>query len=214
MKKIFTFLAICMFIGANAQEEAVASNQIKNGFYIESLVGTATADYTDGSTGLGLKLGSVWYFGEDDFWRPGLKTVWFRGATYFGEDEFILQASVANIGFANIFEFKHNIGLEANINFGYHLVYIDNDTRYDNYNSRNPYNEEFTGGGILINPEIKFRYNVLSIGLDFVFSKVKEYNSDNDGYYDYNLDTYISSNNFLKRKTAFSAINLTFGAKF
>ena len=214
MKKIFTLLAICLFIGVNAQDEAIESKLIKDGFYVESLIGTVATDYTDGNTGLGLKLGSVWYFGEDNFWRPGFKTVWFRGATYFGEEEFILQASVANVGFANIFEFKHNLGLEANINFGYNLVYIDNDTRYDNYNSRNPYNEEFSGSGIFINPEIKFRYKVLSIGLDFVFSKVKEFNTDEEGYYDYNSDTYISTNIFLKRKTPFSAINLTIGAKF
>jgi len=220
MKKIFTLLAICMFVGANAQEDSVESKLIKNGFYVETFVGTATTDYTDGTTGGGLKLGNVWYFGESDFWRPGFKTVWFRGAAYFGDNDVIVQGSVMNVGFANIIEFKPNLGLEVNINVGYNVVYVDNERSYDYYNGS--YNQtmysgdEFTGGGVMINPELKFRYDVLAIGLDFVFSKVNEY-SDNyydGGYYNTNDPYYYNNLNNIERKTGLTAINLSIGAKF
>jgi len=214
MKKIITLLAICMFVGANAQVEEVESKLIKNGFYVETFVGTATTDFTDSSAGGGLKLGNVWYFGESDFWRPGFKTVWFRGAAYFNNDEVTVQASILNVGFANIIEFKPNIGLEANINIGYNIVIINSDDYgyYNNgYNSNNNYYDDFTGGGVMINPEIKFRYNVLSIGLDFVFSNVTDYNDYN--YY-YNNPDPIYLDGYIKRKTGLTAINFTIGAKF
>jgi len=224
MKNIFTILAICLFIGANAQDGEIESKLIKNGFYVETFVGTATTDFTDSSIGGGVKLGNVWYFGSSNFWRPGFKTVWFRGSTYFNEDDAIVQGSILNVGFANIIEFKHNLGLEANINFGYNIVYTANDRDYY-YNSNgyynNHYDDDFTGGGIMINPEIKFRYNVLAIGLDFVFSNIKEYSDHDDYYYNEFNNTsdphfYNNSNyrNEIKRKTGLTAINLTIGAKF
>jgi len=223
MKKIFTLIAICMFVGANAQEDLIESKLIKNGMFVESFAGIASTDYSDGTTGFGLKLGNVWYFGESDFWRPGFKTVWFRGAAYFGDNDVIVQGSVINVGFANIIEFKPNLGLEVNINVGYNIVYVDNESSYDYYNgsyTQTMYSgDEFTGGGVMINPELKFRYNVLAIGLDFVFSKVTEYGEYNDyyynsGYYNPNDPYYYNNQNEIKRKTGLTAINLTIGAKF
>ena len=201
MKKIFTLLAICLFVGANAQDEAVESKLIKNGMYIESFAGIASTDFSNGNTGFGVKLGNVWYFGSSDFWRPGFKTVWFRGSAYFGDNGSIVQGSILNVGFANIIELKSNLGLEANINVGYNIVYSENDYIGGN---------DFTGGGVMINPELKFRYNVLAIGLDFVFSKVIEYgNYDEDEGY-----VGLGMHNLIKRETGLTAINLTIGAKF
>ena len=238
MKKIFTLFSIFMFIGANAQDEAVESKLIKNGFYVETFVGTADTEFTDGLAGGGLKLGNVWYFGSSDFWRPGFKTVWFRGAGYLSDKDAIIQGSIMNVGFANIIEFTPNLGLEANINVGYNIVYTSNDRDYyydNNYYYNNTYNNgynnnvynnrydsDFTGGGVMINPEIKFRYHILSIGLDFVFSNVKEYSDQTEynwnGHYTSDptpLDNYYyNSRNRIKRETGLTAINLTIGAKF
>lgn len=219
MKKIFTLLAICMFIGANAQEDSML---IKNGFYVETFAGIASTDFNDGDTGFGVKLGNVWYFGSSNLWRPGFKTVWFRGSAYFGDNGPTIQGSILNVGFANIIEFKPNLGLEVNLNFGYNLVYVENDKSYDYYNgyyTETIYsNDEFTGGGIMFNPEIKFRYNVLAIGLDFVFTKVTEYSDtyDNDYYYNNgpNDPIFYNNTNKIKRKTGLTTINLTIGAKF
>ncbi|PHS10732.1 MAG: hypothetical protein COA88_00140 [Kordia sp.] len=207
MKKIFTLLAICLFIGANAQDEAVDSKLIKNGFYVESFGGIVTTDFNKGDSGFGLKLGNVWYFGSSDLWRPGFKTVWFRGATYFGDNGSTVQGSILNVGFANIIEFKPNLGLEANINFGYNIIYSEN--RYTG-------GSDFIGGGMMFNPELKFRFNVLAVGLDFVFTKAREFGDDDDydSYYDYNSNTYINYNDSIKRKVGLTAINLSIGAKF
>lgn len=209
MKKIFTLLAICMFIGANAQEDSMI---IKNGFYVDTFAGIASTDFNDGDTGFGVKLGNVWYFGSSDLWRPGFKTVWFRGSAYFGDNGSTVQGSVLNVGFANIIEFKPNLGLEANINFGYNFVYSEN---------RFTGGSDFTGGGIMFNPEIKFRYNVLAIGLDFVFTKVTEYSDyyDNDYYYSNEFTNpgdplFYGNTNDIKRKIGLTTINLTIGAKF
>jgi hypothetical protein len=58
----------------------------------------------------------------------------------------------------------------------------------------------------MLNPEIKFRYNVLAVGLDFVFSKITSFESESFGY--------AGSSNTSTIKTDFTAINLTIGAKF
>jgi len=184
--KIITILAILLYAGMNAQEE---SKIIKNGFYVDTFIGTATTDFTSNNDlGFGVKLGNVWYFGSNEVWRPGVKTVWFRGSAYFGDFSAItIQGSVVNIGFANVFEFTDNIGLEANINVGYNIVYAEND--FDDY----------TGGGIMFNPELKFRYNVLAVGLDMIFTRVNDYDDE----------ITVGGN-----KIDFSSINLSIGAKF
>ena len=66
--------------------------------------------------------------------------------------------------------------------------------------------DDFIGGGMLFNPEIKFRYNVLAIGLDFAFTKVTEY-SEEEFFNGFDYEHYT-------RDTPFSSVNLTIGAKF
>lgn len=195
MKKILFIVALCTFFGKVAAQE---NKLTKNGFYVESILGTAKFENLDPMFGGGLKLGNVWYFGSNDVWKPGVKTVWLRATTYFGEDNFMLQGSVANIGFANIFKFSEKLGLEANINFGYNVVYNSYDYEYYDYDYGYYYNDtdDIVSGGILINPEVKFRFNVLAVGLDFTFSSLKEFDDENN------------------RNFGLSAVHLSFGAKF
>lgn len=109
------------------------------------------------------------------------------------------------MGFANVFEFKPNIGLEVNLNVGYNVVIGIFDSYYDD-NYYDDYNDDFAGGGILFNPEIKFRYNVFAIGLDLAFTNATEYTEQS--YYNGLYDEYYT------RDTSFSSINFTVGAKF
>lgn len=197
-KTLFTLIAMVCLTITNAQEQEVTTKILKNGFNVESFIGTATTDYSSGDFGVGLKLANYWYFGDNQIWKPGVKSTWFRGATYFGDDVTTFQASVLNVGFANAFEFTNNIGLEVNLNLGYNVVVGVFDDIYSA--------DDFIGGGMLFNPEIKFRYNVLAIGLDFAFSKVTEYTEEeyyNGSYYEH-----------FTRDTPFKSINLTIGAKF
>jgi hypothetical protein len=103
-----------------------------------------------------------------------------------------------------VFEFKPNIGLEVNLNLDYNVVIGVYDGYYDDYYN-DYYSNDFAGGGILFNPEVKFRYNVFAIGLDFAFTKVTEYFEEEY----FNGTSY----EYYKRDTPFTAINFTFGAK-
>lgn len=199
MKKLFLTLITLISISSSAQ----IGKLDKNGFYVEGIFGTATTDIQDAAFGGGLKLGNIWYFGNSGIWHPGLKTVWFRGTTYFNDSDILIQGSVTNVGFANLFKFNESIGLETNINVGYNIVYNkaeyynNNKYYYDGYNFYNYDNydyNEVVGGGVMINPEIKFRYKVLAVGLDMVFSNIKDYDDN------YNMPM--------------STINLSVGAKF
>lgn len=197
---------ICTAFSFAQETDLKADSKIlKNGFGVETFIGTASTDYSSGDVGGGVKLANYWYFGGSDVWKPGLKSTWFRGATYFGGDVLTLQGSVLNVGFANAFDFGNNIGLEANLNVGYNVIIgiFDsyNDTYYDDY-----YDDNFVGGGILFNPEIKFRYNVLAVGLDVVFTNVTEY-QEQERYNGLYYDNYT-------RDTPFSSVNLTIGVKF
>lgn len=203
--KIITALAVVSFIFCNAQEGVTESKILKNGFGVETFIGTASTDYSSGDVGGGVKLANYWYFGDSATWRPGLKSTWFRGATYFGDDVLTLQGSVLSVGFANAFDFGNNIGLEANLNVGYNVVINIFDSYYDEYYD-DYYDDDFVGGGILFNPEIKFRYNVLAVGLDVVFTNVTEY-QEQERYNGFYYDNYT-------RDTPFSSVNLTIGAKF
>jgi hypothetical protein len=195
---VFTLIALVCFTIVNAQEQEADSEILKNGFGVETFIGNALTDYSSGDIGVGIKLANYWYFGDSATWRPGLKSTWFRGATYFGDDVLTLQGSVLNVGFANAFDFGNNIGLGVNLNVGYNVVVaiFDDTTPTD----------DFAGGGILFNPEIKFRYNVLAIGLDFAFTKVTEY-TEQEYYNGFDYEYYT-------RDTPFSSINFTIGAKF
>ena len=205
MKKYLVVLLFSISFWSNAQQ---SDDKItKNGFYVESVIGTATTDYNSSALGGGIKLGNVWYFGSNETWKPGVKSVWFRGTTYFDESDVIVQASVANIGFANILKFNESIGMELNLNVGYNLVYnsVDyyNNSGYSSYYSSS---DDFVGGGIMFNPEVKFRYKVLAVGLDMVFSNVTSYSEDS--YFNGSYDVYSTP------ETSFTSINLSIGAKF
>ena len=212
MKHLLSLLSAVICTAFSFAQEATStpdSKILKNGFGVETFIGTASTDYSSGDFGGGVKLANYWYFGGSDIWKPGLKSTWFRGATYFGDDVLTLQGSVLNVGFANVFEFKPNIGLEVNLNVGYNVV-IGIFDEYDNNYIGGYYDDyeidNFAGGGILFNPEIKFRYNVFAIGLDFAFTNVTEFD-EKERYNGFYYDNYT-------RDTPFSSVNLTIGAKF
>lgn len=151
---------------------------LKNGFFLEGLISygrnkvteesyndnTGLPYYQDvsyGNIGIGLRLGSKWYFGGGEKWRPGLQVSWLRFATYindFGDMPIGLITgpkliSPLNVGMTNVFKFTESLGLEANITTGFTM-----DLDLDNGYGR---------ASLAINPEVKFRYNRLAFGLDY-----------------------------------------------
>lgn len=114
---------------------------------------------------ISVRLGSKWYFGGGESWRPGLQVNWFRFATYVGgesiEDGPLIGIiggpktfSICNVGYANVFKFSEEIGLEANITGGYNLEMY-------------PYDGILTHG-VSTGIEAKFRLRKLAIGIDYM----------------------------------------------
>lgn len=198
----------------------------KNGIFIDGVIGVGIRNYSeyvytpniDPNTGfdnggtsqyvrnsqmhamLSVRLGSKWYFGQREMWKPGLQTTWFRFGTYIGGESFddgpaigILAGpktfSVCNVGFANIFKLSESIGVEANLTGGYNLELY-------------PYDGIMTHG-ISTTFEAKFRFNKLSIGLDYmhIFGLNQE-----------NLVLVNPSNGF--RPAGFDCIGISIGGKF
>jgi len=115
--------------------------------------------FTTNYLSIGFRLGTKWYFGENEKWRPGLQVNWIRLGIYLDPDDagslFIgpKNLSICNVGMANIIKFNDKMGLELNfttgLNMGVDLDYGRMDI------------------GIGITPEVKFRYKKLALGLDY-----------------------------------------------
>jgi len=155
---------------------------LSSGFFIDGLIGYAELTREDYGTGnyiydpygnliyvtqvskssylsLALRLGTKWYFGQREKWRPGLQVNWLRLNMYLDTDnpESLIigpkNLSFCNIGMANIIKFNDNMGLELNFTTGLNTG-IDLDYgRFD--------------VGIAIAPEVKFRLKNIAIGLDY-----------------------------------------------
>ncbi len=109
-------------------------------------------------TSIGIRFGSKWYFGEREKWRPGLQATYLKLGIYINPNSsigFANSISVGNLGFANAFKFSEAIGMEANANVGLNIM-----------NFLPPFG---TGPAVGINygAEVKFRYKVLAVGLDY-----------------------------------------------
>lgn len=152
---------------------------MKNGFFVELLFGagnntrtnhiwndvTQSDEYYESSdlnAGISFKLGSKWYFGQRNKWRPGIQVSWLRLGIYVNDfDDFAygllagpkLLAPV-NVGMTNVFKFTDDIGMEANFTTGFNMD-IDMDWG------------EMTAG-LAINPEVKFRYKKLGVGFEYM----------------------------------------------
>lgn len=121
-----------------------------------------------------LRLGSKWYFGSGEKFKPGIQAVWARIGVatplVFGvvtnPNSSLAKVSVngalLNIGSTNLFVFNENIGMEANFNIGlnssFSFVPVSNG------------NQTVMQFGVLINPVIKFRYKKFAVGFDIAYT--------------------------------------------
>ena len=160
---------------------------MKNGFFLEGVLGAALREsfyeqyvpnidpvtgYDLGGTSvyqsrndiypaINLRIGSKFYFGAREKWRPGVQATWLRLGIYIDPDDPLFSVvagpktfSICNVGMTNVFKFTDRIGMEANVTGGYNMeVYPDDGT--------------FTSG-IATTAEVKFRYNRLAVGLDYM----------------------------------------------
>lgn len=122
---------------------------------------TVIQNRSDVYPAINLRIGSKFYFGAREKWRPGVQATWLRLGIYIDPEDpmFSLVAgpktfSVANVGMTNVFKFTDKIGMEANLTAGYNMDIF-------------PDEGEFTSG-IATTLEAKFRYNRLAVGLDYM----------------------------------------------
>lgn len=138
------------------EKEAVNHNSIimKNGFFINGSIGGGTIS-SNPYGNIGLEFGNKWYFGNNKHYRPGIQVTWVNFNFFI--PSFTLTLSPVNVGFSNLFEFKQNYGLEVNIDAGYRL-FINT--------TSNTTNEDDFVHGVCFNPEVKFRYKRLAVGVE------------------------------------------------
>lgn len=155
----------------NNNDEYFSNDGLKNnsdrefmegGFFLDGMIGAgflaANGFTSDPNVALNFQFGTKWHFGEGRVYRPGLQMTWLRlgfqkaaTSTYFSTHLYPV-----NIGYASIFGFSDNLGLEVNINFGAGLNFVLGDFP-DNVDVQ---------VGLHVNPNIKLRINSLAIGFD------------------------------------------------
>lgn len=113
----------------------------------------------DNYASLNIRLGSKWYFGTREKWRPGLQVTYFKLGLYLNpnaNNPGRNSIALGNLGYTNAFKFKENIGMEANLNVGLCAL-----------NVLPPWSYLDPAFGINYGAAVKFRYKALAVGLDF-----------------------------------------------
>ncbi len=156
---------------------------LDNGFFVEGIIGVN--DYTERNTyyayydeqgnyypdgfetsetlrstltSVGVRFGSKWYFGTREKWRPGLQATYLKLGIYVNPNSgigFANSISLGNLGFANAFKLSESMGMEANANVGLNIM-----------NFLPPFGNG-PAVGLNYGAEVKFRYKVLAVGLDY-----------------------------------------------
>lgn len=181
----------------------------KNGLFFDGVIGVATIhqkyDYTNFKTYydynetivikpsfqtqirtcINFKIGYNWIFGNREKWRPGFQLTFLNiGAITDFKQLFGMRTmgGIGHVGYSNIFKFNETSGLECNIKFG--ILVLDPAEFLSHYSPTGAINYGF---------EVKYRYKVLSVGIDF--SRIEA---------NFKTERYTSINNFA----------ITIGAKF
>lgn len=178
-----------------------APDFFRNGFYIDGYLGIASAgDF--GGVGVAFALGNKWYFGSSESHKMGFQVRWGRFGVYIGDDIF-LQIAPVNVGFINLFKFSESSGMEANFNLGYSLYVVGEDG-------------DLTGG-MVFNPEVKYRYKKLSMGLDYLisgYSYEEQYTTETSYYDSWGYLQYQTDYNYRTVSSSIGIFSVTLGLKF
>lgn len=111
---------------------------------------------TTGSSSFGFRLSNKWYFDATPKWRSGIQVSYIRmnfNSSYALSPFSAFSLSPLNFGTANIIKLNDHLGLEANMICGLTITQDGN--------------SGYTYTGITLNPEVKLRYKVLAVGIDY-----------------------------------------------
>lgn len=172
----------------NGKKTASDSEIAHSGFFLDGIFGGGPLSvpgysYVPEMLGsINFRLGTKWYFGNGYRYRPGLQMTWFRlgfsaanllGTTY-QQPIFMVDLYPVNIGHASILSFNDVLGLEINVNTGLGMEFPIASTIYPMI-------------GIHVNPELKFRYKALAVGLDISIFNGTQMTSNNSLWYAKNI---------------------------
>lgn len=114
---------------------------------------------------LSFRIGHKWMFGQSSTYRPGLQVQWMKIGLNLNPDQGYASYSLSplNIGLTNAIRFNEKHGMEINATGGFSAVNLNPFTLLSGGN---------LGGsdgdfGYTFGAEIKYRFNVLSVGLDY-----------------------------------------------
>lgn len=190
MEKIFTMTILSFMISLVT---AQGNEYDDNGLYFDGFLGGGIsfanslenkdyADYYDYKIGpslfnMGAKIGSKFYLTPEAKFRVGLQIEWIRLGFSVGKvgdntlwvtDETIAMFDVTpvNPGFASYLALNDVMGLEFNLGVGPGFSF----------------GKEFIFVGFNANPQFKFRYRALALGLDMSFLNGTNFKYDNLGF--------------------------------
>lgn len=167
---------------------------LSNGFFLDGIISASVSNVSSAGFQSASRMGNKFYFGRGRTYRAGLGVTYFRlglGLNGFVGDEILSVNLSHSLGFINAIKFNNKTGLEINAYLGYNSMFIIDDDFYP---------------GLIFNPNIKFRYKALAVGLDIAYRR---------GFgiytaYSSSLGKYIT----IADGVNYTTIGVTIGAKF
>lgn len=122
-----------------------------------------TSEYMSSFAAISFRIGHKWYFGNGEKYRPGLQVQWMKVGIHINPEGGYASYGLSplHVGLTNIFKINDKHGIEANITGGFTVLNF------------NPFSTIIGNGspnsdvGYSFGGELKYRFNILAIGVDF-----------------------------------------------
>ncbi|GEM_PF-1981027 len=197
MKKALLFLAMILITGLATNSFAQKDRALKNGFSINLIVGLPAENYglpsdaeldSDYKLGplAGLQIGSRWYFHPGEKFGVGLMVNWFDITAALKtnkEGSYTMTRVVADATFLELgpvvtYKIAENLAVDGYYNLrptGFATIIS---SKFGDESD----SESYAGFAPTHAFGAAFRYNILSVGAEYVLGKVKCSNTDSEGY--------------------------------
>lgn len=134
---------------------------MEGGFFLDGMIGAgflaANGFTSDPNLAFDFQMGTKWHFGEGRVYRPGFQMTWFRLGLQKSPTSIYFSTHLypINVGYASIFGFSDELGLEVNVNAGPGFNFI-----------LSQFPDADVQVGLHVNPNVKFRYGSFAVGVD------------------------------------------------
>jgi hypothetical protein len=197
MKKLMLLLAVILFTGIITDSYAQKDRILSKGFSINLIAGIPSNNYgwvvdvdldDEYKVGpiMGLQIGSRWYFSPGERFGAGLMVNWFDFTGAFKStssgsvtwNRFVADITVLELGPVATFKIADNLGVDAYYNLRpTGLASIITSSFGDEDDS-----EGYAGIAPTHAFGAAFRWNVLSVGAEYVIGRIKCSNVDSEEY--------------------------------